>query len=223
MSRQVPTIALFYQSVDTAGGWTNIGNVADGDTDYASISGNGTYYINVDNLPAVADTVSNVDHYYYITKDSDANGTLQGFVWCSGLGQAYSPAAATPPTWPSITQKIGTHSTAPSATPWTVSLVNGMLVGVAAASYSGSYDLRVTYEFANVTYEVATPGGFAFGVASILGALGANILLREMPLLRAELWRRRRLLLSREEVLEVWRDLRAHRFPKYFDVRPMAA
>lgn len=79
-------------------------------------------------------------------------------------------------------------------------------------------------EMTTLVFEVdyvpqAGGGGFAFGVASILGALGANILLREMPLLRAELWRRRRLLLSREEVLKTWQELRSHRYPKHFDMR----
>ena len=97
---------------------------------------------------------------------------------------------------------------------------------IQGASYVNSDNAqpaRVTSIWATLDYEVPDAvGGFAFGVASILGALGAGILLREVPLMQIAL-ARRGWLLSREEVLKTWQELRSHRYPKHFDMRLKAA
>lgn len=73
-------------------------------------------------------------------------------------------------------------------------------------------EVNVTSMWYELDYDPA-PGFLVFAIASILPPLVGGLLLREMPALSAELWRRRRIRLTSEELERAWREWRAARWP----------
>lgn len=82
--------------------------------------------------------------------------------------------------------------------------VEGPASGKQAWIYKMNFD--VTFDYIN--------GVSIAMIFEILGPLVA-VGLQELPKLRAELWRRRRLWLHRHELVQVWRDLRAARHRRF--------
>jgi hypothetical protein len=127
------------------------------------------------------------------------------------------PVGSGPGSWPNVLgQNMTTSVAAYSGTTTGVTAVQVNSMGWWAGATFGSND-GMQFFVTELNYDVTwfpVSGFHAFIIGLIGPAIGAGILLQEIPRLSAELWKRTRTRLLPEEYVLAWRDLRSARHAK---------
>lgn len=156
------TIDLLPASVGDKSEWANFvakpGCVRtnDGDTSYISANTYKEDLYNIDQLPANALSITNVD-IIFIARRADSF-THRGVYPLWKVGVASISAAESDVTTLDYTQYTSSNVPTPTGVPWTVDAINSMQVGVGFGSNPGAL-VRVTQIIVRVTFETTPTGG----------------------------------------------------------------